>query len=227
MKTNCEKDNSTSLLKNFSEIVMAPKKQVDNKVSGAKTVSSNVQYPSDLIFFDPDIPELNCIETDELSYISSVICDNLVKVIDCELCLNNIQADLKESVHDIISSISNSCYPSQTFISNLKKVWHGMNALLPELCTARPLKKTLVSNVYDIIIDKMGCKKHNKSIKTKFLNITALHVIKTFCKNINDLLSNKTTILSDNCKDVQIYQVAFAFRKKKKIGKFTDIFNEN
>lgn len=215
MKSNCEKDNSTSLLNNFDRIVLKGTNQVLGTASERPIDSCNEQDPLDLILFDPQLPEIDVVETEVLTFISSLICDDLLKDIDCELCINSLQTVSKGSVHDILSS--NLSYPSETFISNLKKVWYGMAGLLPNLCVAIPLKKTLVSNVNNIrIIYRMGCRKHNKYIKKILLNITAVHAIKAFCTTINDLLSNKTKVLPEHCKGIQIYEVAFAFRKKRR-----------
>lgn len=68
----------------------------------------------------------------------------------------------------------------------------------------------------------MGCKRHNQSIKIKFINHTVSYAIMSFCKKINDLLSGKCEILPSNLEGVQIYEVAKSHgSKKKKIGKYT------
>lgn len=122
MKSNCEKDTSTSLLNNFHEIMLKDKKRV-NAVSGEKEDFCNEHDSSDIIIFDPQIPELNFIESDELIYISSLIFDDILKGIDCSSCVNNLQAFSKEGAHNLIAMSSSSLsYPSENFISNLKKL---------------------------------------------------------------------------------------------------------
>ncbi len=223
MKSNCEKDNSTPLLRNFDRIMLKSKNAVP-KASYEMIDFYDEQFSSDLISFDPQLPEINVIETEELNYLSSLVLDRLLKNIDCELCINSLQTVSKESVDDILSLNSR---PSATFILNFKKVWFGMNGLLPNLCAERPLKKILVYNVNDIILDNMGCRKHNEKIKTELLDITAIQAIKEFCKTINDLLSKKTNVLPEQYKGIQIYEVALSFRKSnKKVGKYTDLFEE-
>lgn len=222
LKSNCEKDASTSLLNDFQTFILNHKKLVtsDDKDISDKNENFCGEYDfSETIVFEPEVSEeeLNFVENEEMTFISSLICDRLLQGTRCKECTNNIQTFSKESAHHIIetSSIAIS-YPSETFISNLKKLMCAINYLLPEMCTKTPLKKSLVDDIKNIILDKMGCEEHNELLKVEFINLTAHYAITTFCKNINDLLSGKTKILSDKLKEVQIYKVAFAYRKKNK-----------
>lgn len=72
----------------------------------------------------------------------------------------------------------------------------------------------------------MGCIEHHEEIRTNFIDKITRHCIINFCKEINDLLHSKDKEICDNFKGIQIFEVALSFRKRnKKIGKYTDIFN--
>lgn len=233
MKSNCEKDSSTSLLNDFHTFMLNQKSvNSDDKDISDKNEDFFDEYDfSETIVFEPEPEEeFNFVENEEMTYISSLICDRLLQGIKCKVCVNNIQTFSKDSVHDIIEiSTSAISYPSETFISNLKKLLCGINYLLPEICTKTPLKKTLVADIKNIILDKMWCETHSETLKLQFINLTVHYAITTMCKYINDLLSGRTKTISDKLKEVQIYKVALAFRKtkNKKIGKFTDKFKDD
>lgn len=95
MKSNCEEDNSTSLLSNFQEIILKDKTRTNNEASYVKE-NGHQEQDSDRIIFDPPTPELNSIKNDELNYISSLICRDMLKGVDCESCSNNLQTLRKE-----------------------------------------------------------------------------------------------------------------------------------
>lgn len=151
----------------------------------------------------PTLSELNFIENEEIKNISSLIYNDILKAIGCSSCVNNLQTFPNGSANDIVAlSSSLLSYPSDTFVTNLKKLLYGINDLLPDLCVERPLKKTLISNVSNIILDKMGCNDHHEEIQLTFIDSTAHYAIITFCKTINDLLPNKTTELPNNFKEI-------------------------
>lgn len=227
MKSNCEKDTSTALLNNFHKYVLKDKELFncdDPAEENPDCFEENDFF--DTIIFDPQISQKNliCVEKEEAAYISSLICNKLLQEVTCKDCMNDLETFSKTS---IAVSSNNLKYPSETFIKNLITLLRCIDDLLPNICTKKQLKKTVVSDVINIKLDKMGCKRHKKSIKNKFTNHTVNYAITTFCNNINDLLSGKNKILASNFKGVQIYEVALSNGKRKKmIGKFTDIFED-
>lgn len=221
LKTNCERDSSNSLLYNFHDFILSKKPNPNSQVPSKQYVSHPKHELADIITFDPILPHLNCIENDELTHVSSLICCDMIKDIDCESCLNDIQTSSKINSNDLFALDANGLnYPSKIFILNIKKLLCGIDALLPDLCAHQKLKRIIVASIKNISLDSMGCKKHQKSIKQKLINSTTHYSIIKFCKVINDLLSKKTTTLPNYCKNVQIFEVALAFRQKNKRGKY-------
>lgn len=169
-----------------------------------KTILSH----SEIMKFDPNTLVLSSAEINEVNFISSTICDELLKGVDCKNCIDKIR---KTEI------------PSDSFHSNLTKLLSGLNVLIPDLCSVKQLKQTLFLNVTKFILKRMGCKEHHKSIKVKFINCAINFAIKSFCKDVNYLLSKKTVDIP-NHRGIQIFDVAFSFRKKS-IGKYTGISN--
>lgn len=222
MKSNCEKDYATSLVKNFHSVMLTKDIGEDIDVKNkSKEKSTNTDSYEDCLIIHPEPPKLTAIETHQLSLVASEICNDLLKIINCEACENDIQS----------SNDSDDCsimFPSDDFISNFIKLHLCMVDILPEVCTSQPLKKILISRVKTIILNTIGCTEHCKNLKSKFVDMVANHSISSFCKNINDLLENEPIPMSDNCRDSQIYRVASTFRKKgKNIGKYSQGFEDS
>lgn len=220
MKSNCEKDNSVSLIKNFHDIMLKDKSRRTNAYDNS-VKTGNEPGQMDLIIFDPEPPILNSTEKGEVTSVSNQIFNDLMKRVNCELCVSDLHS---ENVND-----ANSLrLPSDVFKSNFVKLFFEMNAMLPDMCTEKNLNKTMISKVEGLFLDVMGCTEHCEIIKTKFINIVAIYMITSFCKDINDLLSNKITSLCDSFKGIQIYEVALNFRRKKKhIAKYSPTLKNN
>lgn len=151
--------------------------------------------------------KVDFIEYEAISHASSLICQKLIKFTKCEECKNNFQS-IAETV----------------LISSVEKVLCRLNEIIPHICFEDSLKKKLLNHIQSIKIDFIGCSEHDQEISQKIKNLGADHIILTFCNDINKILSGKTETLPINHNHIQ--KLAYEQRiKKKRIGKYTDIFN--
>lgn len=151
--------------------------------------------------------KVDFIEFEAVSYASSLICQKLIKFTKCEECKNNLQSMAETAL-----------------ISCVEKVLCRLNEIIPHICYEESLKKKLLNHIQSIEIDDIGCSEHNQEISEKIKHLGADHIILTFCNGINKILSGKTEILPLHANNIQ--KLAYEQRiKKKRIGKYTDIFN--
>lgn len=169
----------------------------------------------DIIVFDPEFEknELNFNESEALSHASNLILQKLMKFTSCEECKNRLQL-LEENATETL------------FIQNCKKILCGLNEVIPHICAEKSLKKKLIEHIQSIKIDIIGCLEHNDEIERKMKELCSLNAINAFCYDINNLLSGKTDTLPITYNPMQ--KLAYDMKQKKKnIGKYTDIFNQN
>lgn len=103
----------------------------------------------------------------------------------------------------------------------------GLIKIIPHFCSENHLKKKLIANIESINISILGCPDHNLEITQKTKELCADNIIVSFCYDINSYLSGKKYILPEDHNHIQ--KLAFdAYdqkRKKKKVGKYSDLFN--
>lgn len=110
-------------------------------------------------------------------------------------------------------------------LSSIECVIAVLNDIIPEICNQDSIKEKLVGHINGLKIHLIGCEGHTEEIDRKIRNLAADHVILTFCNDISKILSGKTTVLPE--KPNLIQKIAFGeWRKKKRIGKYTDKFNQ-
>ncbi len=250
LRSNCERDSSTSILSNIHEFILDHDKkgfvdmdtddcivfdpmyesgpdEVENGVNdffvynpdsdeemdlaNCKVVSKSNDV-NELIIFDPQIEdvELDSFGDTCISQSSRVICQKLARLIkfnQCIECKTNLKTD------------------ENVLLQNCSKVLCSLNEIIPHICTENNLKKKLIGKISSI--DTLGCQNHNLEINLKIKELCVDHAINAFNHNINQFLSGKVDALPANCNHIQ--KLAFAAydqkRKKKKIGKYSDIFN--
>ncbi|KAG4074956.1 hypothetical protein HA402_014535 [Bradysia odoriphaga] len=101
-----------------------------------------------------------------------------------------------------------------------------LNEIIPHICFEESIKQKLVDRVQSINIHVVGCSGHSDEIDRKVKNLAVVQIILTFCNEINNILSGKVQALPP--KSNHIHKLALQQRlKKKRIGKHSDIFNEN
>lgn len=231
-KTNCEQDFSKPLLKDAHELFLKSNRvnydKGDNPINDINNINCNDNETSktaefgSIIIFDPIFSEneISTANTEALENVSSLVCQKIVKAIKCEQCI----ATLETSSANIESNKHNGLkYPSSLFIHNFKETICGINQVLPHICAERCVKKQLLDCIARIQTKKMGCSKHSEEVRLKFMEHCAAYGIIAFCKNINDLLNGKNTILPPDFNSLE--ELAYIFHKKKKhIGKQSDVF---
>lgn len=250
LHTNCEQDNSTSILENIHEFIVDCNKEVSKDMMDTDEIiafdpnyhsgfdqeyldiddmivfdpepdvemiftESNVvskrEDADDLIMFDPDFQNdtNNYFENESFARASSVICRKLIKITHCEEC--------KNILHDTETSL----------IENCTKILRGLSQVIPHICSEQSIKKKLLASIESIKVDTLGCPDHFLQVTQKFKEMSADDSILSFCYDINSYLSGKTTVLTLNHNPIQ--KLAFhqfdQKRKKRKIGKYSDIFN--
>lgn len=218
--SNCEEDKFIPLLSNINEMVLDYQEQTeqtddDNKENEVDMLEAIV---FDTLFGEK---ELNFVETESISNQSSVICQKIMQLTNCDDCKSSLQEPsvlLEKSGMDIIS-------PSQAFKTQFETVFCGLNIVIPHLCFEKSVKKKVLSHIETIQVSSIGCVEHCNEMAKIFKDLTANYALKRFCTNINSILSGKTSILPLNPNIIQ--EKALIFRlKRKRIGKYSDIFNE-
>lgn len=225
LSTNCEPDSSVPLLSNVHELFLNFKQENENincdqndidsdrhAINSDKGCDQNDMFEA--IIFDPQFSEseLKFTEKYALSHVSNLIYNKVLKVTVCEDCRNNLQSNSVDN--------DDQNLPSPEFIQNFEILFCKLNEMIPHVCSEKSLKKTLISHIEDMNI---GCAKHHKEVSLNMKKISISYALFSFCNDINSILSKKTTTQTANSNKIQ--DQAFTFvRKKKQIGKFSDIF---
>lgn len=251
LRSNCEPDSSASILSNIHEFILDRDKEEfvdmdtddlvvynpmyesgsDEETYGVKDfivynsdssdvemdlanskVISKINDVNELIVFDPEFEDvqLNFFEESYFSQSSSVICQKLKKLTKfslCDGCKTSFITD--ESI----------------LMLHCKKVLCFLFDVIPHLCLEMNLKKKLLAKIS--LLATIGCPDHELEIDQKIKELCVDHTINSFIHNINQFLSGKIDILPEKCNIIQ--KLAFAKydqrRKKKKIGKHSDLFD--
>ncbi len=224
MKSNCEQDISTPLLTKAHEFYLKYNNVVQRNDSNA---DDSIDDGNNSDVFDPlhnfTDNDFNVINSEAISYVSSSVCDKMLKIIKCSDCRETLEASMIDDTVNF-EECDIPKQPSDLFNTNFRKLLCGMNDVLPDICAEKNLRKKLIDQLDKIEILSMGCSEHCEEVETNMKEQTAFYGIVTFTKNVNDLLSGKTRVLASNYNYVE--ELAFIFcQKNKKIGKHSDIFN--
>lgn len=230
LHSNCQADQSTAMLTNIHEFITVYQKQSieSNNVPENRSLrnldelslfdsQSELENLSDcedfnsVIVFHPqsesEETEVDVIKFEDISLGSSRICQRIFKT-KCEECKNNFK--LMDEAAALLS---------------IEKVLSSLNQIIPQICYEDSIRKKMIDHVQSMKTHFIGCSQHNNEIDHKIRKLAADHVILTFCNDISKILSGKTQILPDRPNLIQ--KLAYAERvKKKRIGKYSDIFNE-
>lgn len=215
--SNCEEDKSIALLNNIDELLLNYKKLPTKEIQNEDEILETVVF--DQIFAEE---ELDFVEEESISNASSVVCQKLLKLTDCSECKRKLQAP--SAVSERTSNLDITL-PSQMFKRYFKNIFCGANLVIPYLCSEVSLMKKVKSYIDPIQVSEIGCLKHDIEMSMKLKQCTVHYALIKFCKNINSFLSGKTTVLPSFHNHIQ--ELAYEFRlKRKRIGKYSDIFTE-
>lgn len=239
LQSNCQPDQSTAMLTNIHEFITVCQETCQESDSiDANNASemnldevtffdspknlSDCDHLESMIVFDPQSEreeainfdtelcgtEVDLIKFEAISHDSSRICQKLFKTTKCEECKNNFE--LMDETAALLS---------------IENVLRSLNEIIPKICFEDSLKKKLTKHIESMRIHFIGCSDHNQEIDQKIKNLAADHVILTFCNDISKILSGKIQVLPDNPNFIQ--KLAYEEGKKKnRIGKYSDVFNE-
>lgn len=251
LRSNCEQDTSTSILTNIHEFILDCNDEASKgmmEIDEFIAFDPNCELESDqlhvgiddmivfdpepddedmdliesvvipdngnvdeLILFDPQFDDetLNYFENEAILRDSTVICQKLMKFNHCVEC------------KDVLQTTETS------IVRNCMNVLSGLNITIPHFCSEKSLKTKLLAKIESIETGVMGCSDHDLEMIQKMKELSADRAITSFCYDINSFLSGKKEALPLNYNHIQ--KLAFSQydskRKKKKIGKYSDIFN--
>src|SRR5262249_20609638 len=135
----------------------------------------------------------------------------LLKTTKCEDCRNML------STHDDGTTLTEN-----SFFRNCRKVMLTLHNLIPDISHKKYLKKTMLHHIKSNV-DSIGCVAHKDNITKKMNEICVDKTIKNFCNDVNNILSGKINILPLHHNNIQKLALEHV-QKKKKIGKYSDIF---
>lgn len=233
LRSNCEPDKSTAILTSIHEFISDYKTPSNNSSNSElsniddmdelnlieREVMLDVDDVDKIIAFDPQFgkEELNFLEIEAFSHASSMISQKLMKSTSCDECKINLQ---------LITENDMFCTNETIFVRNCNNVFRGLACIIPHICSEPSLKKKLVHHIRLIEMDLIGCLEHDFEMAHKMKQLCADHTIKTFCHKINSFLSGKAEVLPANHNLIE--KLAYELKnKKKRIGKYTDIFNQH
>lgn len=247
LRSNCEQDSSASILSNIHEFILdVNNKQAAMDVDEVIDFDPNYDDKSFQEYFDVDSLIVFDPESDEEMVESNIISNNENRngdgliVSDAQFeneslsyfeneaisrASNMISQKLMKSTHCL--ECKNILQTTDTLVRNCVNVLCGLNKIIHRLCSETSLKKKLLASIESIKTDVMGCPDHYLQMTQKLKELSADQTITSFCYDINSFLSGKRDVLPLNYNHIQ--KLAFSQydqkRKKKKIGKYSDIFN--
>lgn len=167
----------------------------------------------DPIFVEEDLQSE--VEVESISFASSAVCRKLLERTDCDNCKCIMQTSTA------LFDSEDTVRPSEHFQTQFRKVLSGVNQVLPHLCAENYVSKAILESIGDIKVDVLGCDEHKNEMTKKLKQITINYALIQFCKNINNLLYGKTTEVTKNYNAIEKKAID---QKRKRIGKFSDIF---
>lgn len=235
LKKNNDESNTTNIdltdtedihdiiLKNTNVESNTPNIVKDNSITPDSNIVDEFENETyDSIIFQPEFSEqeLNFINEEAISNLSTLVCNKLLKATMCDECRSTL-----ETSSNLIHEENDIKYPSNLFVQNFKKIFCNIDESLQYICAEKCLKKKVVESLENVKLEEMGCPEHFVEMKLKFKEFSTIFGIISFCKRVNNLLSGKNKVYSDNFNLME--QLAFTcYKKKKGIGKYSDIYNE-
>lgn len=169
-----------------------------------------------MIVTDPQFEKeglINFIESEAISQASKHTSQKLMKCTNCEECKRNL-----------VTITENDSGTEAIFVRHCSNILFSLSDAIPRICSEESIKKKLMLHIESIKIDSIGCPEHDIEIIQKMKQICVDHTVTIFCSDINNILSGKTKVLPVNHDPIQ--KLAYEHKaKKKKIGKYSDIFN--
>lgn len=235
LKSNCQPDQSSGMLSDIHEFITVCQEQslepnnsivsVDDTTfcnCGLKSQNCDCDDLNSMIAYHPqseleetiDIDaelrkiKVESIEINAISYSSSRICQKIFKTTKCEECRSNFEL-----------------MDEPTTLSRIGKVVSSLNAIIPQICFERSIKKKLMNHIRPMKTYLIGCSDHNEEIDEKIKKLAADQVVLTFCNDVNKILSGKTKTLPDNPNIIQKLALVHKI-KKRRIGKYSDKFKD-
>lgn len=214
---NIEIDNHTSF-------GVEPKSQIIGPmIASENQILVDIEDDEDLntiIVFEPETngssnvdeqlleSRIELINRGAISNASSRICQKMFKFTKCVECKQHFE--LMDETSALLS---------------VERVLTSLNIIIPDICHQDSLKQKLIKEIPSVQIHFIGCSDHNEEIIQKIKNLCVAQVIQSFSDNINNILSGKIKTLPDNPNYLQ--KLAYEERMRKKyIGKYSDIYNE-
>lgn len=224
IKSNCEADTSTPLISNLRNFFLNYNivDSVDLNENDSDDEEDDERCSDDT--FDPlhnfSVADVNFISSEAIANACGSICEKMLKITKCINCRKTLEMPWQKSDKSVSETLKQ---PSDILKNNFRKLVHGINDVLPNICVEKCLKRKLLEQLEKIEIDAIGCEEHNEVVGSNFKKQTALYGIVTFTKNVNDLLSGKIKTLPPNYNYLEELAHIF-YKKKKRIGKQSDIF---
>ncbi len=244
LHTNCERDASTSILGDINEFILDCNKEASNYTMHVDEViefdpnfqyGPDQEYLDDMIIYDPDLDEemistgnsdvlsnendlvlfdpqfedetLNYFQDKGLSRTSSLIRQKMIKSTRCDEC--------------------KTVWLESLFIENCKQILCELKEMVPNICIEHPLKKKLLASIQSTPLGPLGCADHDLEMTQKLKEMCVETAVSYFVDDVNRFLKGKVKVLPINHNYIQ--KLAFdqfdQKRKKKKVGKYSDIFN--
>lgn len=198
-------------------VMYDPESDSETSFVQADVLSTDIDMEGMIVYdVEYDEKELYFLEDRAIFQTSMLICQKLMKFSRCEQCKTHLQSCAE----------ANDMTETETvFFRNCKAILCYLNALIPDICHEKSLKKKINNLMQSIETDPIGCQDHNSEMIQKMKDVCVEQSIENFCCDINSFLSKKTRTLPDNYNHMQ--KLAFDHRiKKKKIGKYSDLFNQ-
>lgn len=243
LHSNCEQDQSISILENMHEFVLGCKKEplkdamdVDEFIAYDPNCDGEYDHEyydiDEMVVFVPECDEeMNEIESraayhEELIVFDPETANETLSFLEGEalhLASCSIFQKLMKFTHCL--ECKNVLQTTEiTFIQNCMNVLRKLSQIIPHLCVEYSLKKKLISNIESITTEAMGCPEHDLEKTLKMKELSAGYVIQSFCDDVNRFLSGKINVLPYNNNHIQELAIIHK-RKNKRIGKHSDIFN--
>lgn len=113
------------------------------------------------------------------------------------------------------------------FVENCKQILLELKETVPNICVEQSLRKKLLSSIKSSPFGSIGCADHELEVAQKLKEMCVESSVTYLVDDINRFLKGQTRVLPINHNCIQ--KIAFdqfdQKHKKKKIGKYSDIFN--
>lgn len=203
LKSNCEPDFDSGLLQNVHKFFAANQIFPDELDEHCQNQDRNSL--EEINNDDEQLTEdtMNSLQDETLAHVANVVYTKFMKGVKCLKCNTDLQTGLSHS--------------STTLISRVKTIITKVEKVIPKMC----FEKNLKSKLLDIInLDgALGCPTHHTQISLRFNSITLDYIISIFTKHVNEVLSEKILVPTNDFDMIQ--KNALVYRQKRKgIGKY-------